>query len=477
MKSAYALGAIAALAVLGVGPNALASSHREAPAIANDPSADNTDVWAWVTPGTHDKLTIIANYIPLEEPSSGPNFFHFSDDVLYEIHITKGTNSLEDAFTYQIQFQTTPQLTSIKQARQAQFNPNKPNTHVDPANLSAPLLGGQEFFAQLSGQTQTYTITKFVKGGDPKGTPMAMNVPVAPWNIGPRTNSVVYKTPAYDDAFAASFVQPTNEGGRVFVGPRDDGFYADLGGIFDLANLRPAGVAMDGFAGYNVESIAIEIPTASLTGANPSKEDALLGVWCSASRQSRTVLHRDGTNQIRGDWVQVSRLGLPLINEALIGLQDKDLYNRSSPDKDFGNFKDYFLNPVLVRDAEAVGIYSALGVPQSTVDSLKSNRTDIIDAINLKSLGYNIPTWATGDVLRVATNVDSKFPNGRQIPGAAPNQEQVDITDAILTLVVSGGAIPVSDGVNHNDKNFLTTFPWQALPWEGFAQGHGKVAQ
>ncbi|HEX3769555.1 MAG TPA: DUF4331 domain-containing protein [Polyangiaceae bacterium] len=456
---AYVASALGALVVLGSGPNALASSHREAPAIANDPSADNTDIWAWVTPGSHDKLTVIANYIPLEEPSSGPNFFHFSDDVLYEIHITRGTQSLDDAFTYRIQFHTTPVQ------------------RVDPTNLSLPVGGGKEFFAQLTGQSQTYTVTKAVGGDWDHATVVAKNVPVAPWNVGPRTNTVAYKIPAYDDAFAATFVQPTTEKGRTFVGPRDDGFYADLGGIFDLANLRPAGVAMDGLAGYNVESIAIEIPTANLTGPNPSQENALLGVWCSASRQKIAITARDGKDQAAGPWVQVSRLGLPLINEAIVGVQDKDRYNRSVPATDVANFGQYFLNPVLVRDAEAVGIYSALGVPQSTVDALKSNRTDILDAINLKSLGYNIPLSATGDVLRVATNVDSKFPNGRQIPGAGPNQEQVDVTDALLTLIVSGGAIPVSDGVNHNDTNFLTTFPWQALPWEGFSQGHGKVAQ
>jgi Domain of unknown function (DUF4331) len=459
MKSTNLLGAAAALAVLGAGPTALASSHREAPAIANDPSADNTDVWAWVTPGTHDKLTILANYIPLEEPSSGPNFFHFSDDVLYEVHITRGTQSLDDVFTYRIRFHTTPVQ------------------RVDPANLSLPVGGGKEFFAQLSGQMQTYTVTMAQHEDWDHAKIVAKDVPVAPWNIGPRTNSVAYKIPAYNDAFAAQFIHATSEGGRVFVGPRDDGFYADLGGIFDLANLRPAGVAQDGLAGYNVESIALEIPTANLTGSNPSSDDALLGVWCSASRQKVAILGRDGVDQPTGPWVQVSRLGLPLINEALIGIQDKDRYNRSRPATDVANFGVYFLNPVLVRDAEAVGIYSALGVPQATVDSLKSNRTDILDAINLKSLGYDIPLSATGDVLRVATNVDSKFPNGRQIPGAGPNQEQVDVTDAILTLLVSGGAIAVSDGVNHNDKNFLTSFPWQALPWEGFSQGHGKVAQ
>jgi uncharacterized protein DUF4331 len=460
MNHRYALGAAAALGVLGMNQSALASSHREAPAIANDPSADNTDVWAWVSPGTHDELYIIANYIPLEEPSSGPNFFRFSDEVLYEVHVTRGTKSLDDAFTYRIQFKTAPAA------------------HVDPANLSAPVGGGKEFFAQLSGQVQTYTVTRAENGDWSHPTVIARNVKVAPWNIGPRTDAVSYKIGAYNDAFAAQFIQPTSEGGRVFVGPRDDAFYADLGGIFDLANLRSAGTAQDGLAGYNVQSIALEIPTANLTGgAGAPVDDQLLGVWASASRRKVHVLSHDAADdQELGPWVQVSRLGLPLINEALIGIQDKDRYNRSNPHDDVAKFGAYFLNPVLVRDAEAVGIYSALGVPQSTVDSLKSNRMDIIDAINLKALGFSIPLSSTGDVLRVATNLDSKFPNGRSIPGAAANQEQVDVTDAVLSLVLSGGTLAIADGVNHNDKDFLTGFPWQALPWEGFAQGHGKPA-
>jgi hypothetical protein len=460
MNHRYLLGAAAALVVVGTSPGARASSHREAPAIANDPSADNTDVWAWVNPGSHDKLNIIANYIPLEEPSSGPNFFHFSDEVLYEVHVTKGTKSLDDAFTYRIQFQTTPVA------------------HVDPTNLSLPVGGGKEFFAQLSGQVQTYTVTRAENGDWDHPTVIASNVKVAPWNIGPRTDSVAYKVGAYDNTFASQFIQPTSEGGHVFVGPRDDGFYADLGGIFDLANLRPAGTAQDGLAGYNVQSIALEIPTANLTGGSDAPaDDQLLGVWASASRRKVSVLSHDASDdQQLGPWVQVSRLGLPLINEALIGIQDKDRYNRSSPRDDVAKFGAYFLNPVIVRDAEAVGIYSALGVPQSTVDSLKSNRTDILDAINLKALGFSIPLSSTGDVLRVATNLDSKFPNGRSIPGAAANQEQVDVTDAVLTLLLSGGALAIADGVNHNDTNFLTSFPWQALPWEGFSQGHGKPA-
>ena len=256
------------------------------------------------------------------------------------MHVTRGSKSLDDAFTYRIQFHTTPVA------------------RVDPANLPSRVGGGKEFFAQLSGQVQTYTVTRAENGDWDHPTTIASNVKVAPWNIGPRTDSVVYKTGAYDNAFASQFIQPTSEGGRVFVGPRDDGFYADLGGIFDLANLRPAGTAQDGLAGYNVQSIALEIPTPNLTGGEGAPaDDQLLGVWASASRRKVSVLSHDAADdQQLGPWVQVSRLGLPLINEALIGIQDKDRYNRSSPRDDVAKFGAYFLNPVIVRDAEAVGI-------------------------------------------------------------------------------------------------------------------------
>src|SRR5262249_840586 len=149
--------------------------------------------------------------------------------------------------------------------------------------------------------------------------------------------------------------------------------------------------------------------------------------------------------------------GLPLINEAVIGLQDKDKYNATRPATDVSNFAAYFLNPVIVRDAEAVGIYSALGVPQGTVDALKHDRSDLLDVINLKASGHNIPLTATGDVQRVDLGLDSAFPNGRSLEdGAQPNQEQADVTDVLLSVLLSKGTLPVSDGVNYNDKPFLT---------------------
>jgi hypothetical protein len=469
-RPAFALAA--ALALLA--GRAEASSHREAPAISNDPQADNTDVYAWVTPGSHDKLYLITNWIPLEEPSGGPNFHKLSDEVLYEIHVSRGNQSLEDEVTYQFRFKTAPVA------------------RVDPADLSAAPGGGKEFFAQLTGTfNQTYTVTKIVRGRgeDGRGQVIASDVPVAPPRIGPRTQTVAnalglapWTSPVYDDAFAATFVrQMGNSGseGRVFAGPRDDPFYVDLGGIFDLANLRPKGTAQDGVAGFNTHTIAIEIPTRLLTAdgsapGNTPGDATTLGIWASASRRKVDILRRDGSTRAEGPWVQVSRLGLPLVNEAVIGYQDKDFYNRTHPKDDVAHFGAYFLNPIVVRDAEAVGIYQALGVDPTP---FKSNRTDILDVINLKDIptagAHHVPLSATGDVLRVDMATDSAFPNGRPLlPGT--NREQADVTDVLLSLLLTKLQVPISDGVDHNDATFLSEFPFLALPWQGFDQGHGK---
>ena len=464
----FIAGSLSALALTAVAGLASASSHREAPAIGFDPAADNTDTWAWVNDGAHDKLYLVASYNPLEEPSGGPNYNEFSDDVLYEFHITRGNKSLEDVVTYQVQFSST----SI------------PN--VNPADLTAPLGGGKEFFSQLTGRKQTYWLTKLTKenNGKVKREVLGQGLPVAPVNIGPNTNKIVYDTPKYDEGFMGKYINPlgfNGNQGRVFAGQTDDGFYVDIGRIFDLANLL-GGTARDNVAGFNCHSIALEIPTASLTedGTAPkagASDDNTIGVWASASRRQVRVLHRGGGESNYGSWVQVSRLGLPLVNEAVIGLQDKDKYNRTKPAKDVANFGAYFLNPVIVRDAEAVGIYKALGVPQDVVESLKHDRLDIIDTINLKASGHDIPLSATGDVLRVDLGLDSRFPNGRPIPyGTAPNREQADVTDVLLSVLLSKGTVAVSDGAQSNDKPFQKQFPYLAVPHEGFQEGHGKAA-
>jgi hypothetical protein len=275
----------------------------------------------------------------------------------------------------------------------------------------------------------------------------------------------------------------------------------DLGGIFDLANLRgPVTVnqpdgggpianpnpAQDGLAGFNVHTISLSIPTTEIFGAGGTPhvgsagDDSTVGVWASASRKKVRILRNDGTESWYGPWTQVSRLGLPLINEAVIGIQDKDKYNRTTPKTDVANFAAYFLNPIIVRDAEAVGIYAALGVDPTP---LKSGRVDILNTINLNDIPtagshhVAIAPGATGDVLRVDTAVASGFPNGRPLPdGAVTNAEPADVTDVELSLLLTGGLSGITDNVNYNDVNFPGTFPYLALPHEGFSGGHGKPA-
>ncbi|HEU4409517.1 MAG TPA: DUF4331 domain-containing protein [Polyangiaceae bacterium] len=474
---AWLTAALAAAGTLGLPSTAEASSHREAPAIGEDPTADNTDLWAFMTnPGQPNAtLTVIAAYNPLEEPSGGPNFNKFSDDVLYEVHVTRGDGVLNEVVTYQIE-----------------FNSND-FPKVDVADLKAPLGGGKEFFSQIAGQQQTYTVREVVAGVAGSKI-IAKDVPVAPPNIGPRTNAVALQIGDSNDAYEQfatgdKFLKPLNGGGFVWAGPRDDGFYVDLGATFDLANFRQllaqpqSGV--DGVKGFNCHAIALEIPVGRIPAAknnvDPKNAD-VVGVYASASRRKVSVLRNDGTRLDVGPFVQVSRLGLPLVNEVVIGLQDKDKWNRSDPKDEVKLFGAYFLNPVIVRDADAVGFYdqlNALGV-ETDLNKLQSNRVDILSAINLDFLGHTIPKepGKTGDVLRVDLKVASSFPNGRSIPGgAAPNQEQADVTDVLASLFLVGDPFAgIGDNISNNDANYRTSFPWLARPWRGFEEGHGNFA-
>jgi hypothetical protein len=488
----------ATVLALAAASQARASSHREALGILNDPCVDNTDVYAWVTPGTHENLYLIAGYNGLHEPGQGNQQTRLCDDVRYEFHIARGIGDLTDAVTYEVFFSSTPP------------------TPVDTTNLALPPGGGKELLIQLSGGVQTYSVFKRVNGG--ARTMIASGLSVAPPNVGPRTDRIAYGLgpfdPAvpehstvglYDDAFAATFIHDMgNNGseGRVWAGTRDDPFYLDEKGIFDIINVAPClpdaggvcqlaqrGTAKDVFAGFNLNMIAFEIPTTQLTGNGQpvphngtAGDDTLLGIWAAESRRKVRVLLADGTNQNVGAWQQVGREGLPLVNAGLIGTQDQNRYLRTQPINDVANFGAYFLNPILVRDIEFVGIYAALGVPDATVQSLKSGRADILQAINLDAFpaadSHHVPIapGTTGDVLRVDMAIDSQFPNGRSIPGGAqPNMEQVDVSDVLITVIASGGAIALDDGVFYNDKDYLTEFPWAALPHQGLFEGHGAT--
>jgi hypothetical protein len=463
-NSIWMLGSAVAVGLLGVAGNASASSHREAPAIADDPAADNTDVYAFVQ---GSNLVVVANYIGLEIPEGGPNWAKFSDDVLYQIHIARGGTSLADVLTYQIQFTT------------------KAPTYVAPGGATLPTLpntGGQEFFAQLTGSGafgQTYTVTQLTNGATP--TVIASKVSVPPPNVGPATNTNAYKIPVTTPAttYESFFVDSGNStgtltgGGSVFAGPRDDPFFVDLGAIFDLAQLRPVAnpteAARDSLAYTNVHSIVLQIPLTTANGGTAptaaGSMDSTVGVWASASRKKVTIQRNGQTgNSHLGPWVQVSRLGLPLINEAVIGLQDKDYWNHLTPADDLSTFAGYILNPIVVRDAEVVGFYAAGGPLQSCSTNggtdLEANRTDIVGVINING----IPLADTGDVLRVDLgSTTSSFPNGRLLTDT--------VVDTELGLLLCGKSniakLAGAAGPQTNEADFKTTFPYLASPWEG----------
>jgi len=299
----------------------------------------------------------------------------------------------------------------------------------------------------------------------------------------------------YDQAFVDTFIHPLSNGGRIIAGQFDDPYQLDEKGIFDLVNLnrddlggipgarRPPG--KDVFTGFNIFSIALEVPIADIfphgiphNGVlDATSTDSLLRVHASISRQkTQTVDTRNIITGLRGsgEFVQVGRNALPLFNAGLVGTQRQTLYLRSSPLRDVTNFGADILFPVLVRDAEALGIYKALGVPDSAVTTLKGPRVDIIKAINLNR-PIPIADGFTGDVITLDAAIDSSFPNGRRLGGgSAPNRHQVNVNTVLISLIVAGNpAAGLAKGVEVNDKDFLDRFPFLAPAHQGLFQGHG----
>lgn len=470
------------------------SSHREALAVLNEPCADNTDTYAWVADGSHDKLYLIMNFNPLHEPGQGNQGLRACNGYRYEFHIGKGT-SLADRIVYRVEFKNTLPLAKAP-------GPND------------PLGGGNELLWQLTGGTETLTVTR-VKGSDFQngGNDLALleDAPVLPNNHGPQTDRLVYGLGAfkgydsgdstsrevglYDQAFVDRFIHKLSNGGRVIAGQFDDPYQLDEKGIFDLVNLGRAdlggiagarkGPIRDVFTGYNVFSIALEIPMSDIFPQGiphngqglANSTDSLLRVWSSISRQRVQMV--DAGEVITGvkgsgDWVQVGRNALPLFNAGLVGTQRHTTYLRSNPMKDVSNFGADILFPVLVRDLDGLGVYKALGVPADAVKTLRGPRLDIIRAINL---GRPIPIedGSTGDVITIDAAIDSSFPNGRKLGGGtAPNRHQVNVNTVLISLIAAGDpGAGLAKGVEVNDKNFLDRFPFLAPAHQGLFQGHG----
>ena len=469
-----------------------ASSHREALAILNEPCADNTDTYAWVSDGAHDKLYLIMNFNPLHEPGQGNQGLRACNGYRYEFRIGVGT-SVKPRVTYRVEFKNTL----------------PPEAAPSPTD---PLGGGNELLWQLTGGTETMKVTR-IEGDAQGGTVLGDGLAVLPNNHGPQTDRLVYglgpfqgydsgdptsrEVGLYDQPFVDTFIQPLANGGRVIAGQFDDPSQLDEKGIFDLVNLnrddlggipgarRPP--AKDIFTGFNVFSIALEVPMADIFPHGiphngvllANSTDSLLRVHSSILRQSTQTV--DPSNVITGvrgsgNFVQVGRNALPLFNAGLVGTQRQTQYLRTSVMHDVTNFGADILFPVLVRNADALGIYRALGVPPGTVTTLKGPRLDIINAINL---GRPIPVadGSTGDVITIDAAIDSSFPNGRRLGGGtAPNRHQVNVNTVLISLIVAGNpAAGLAKGVEVNDKDFLPRFPFLAPAHQGLLQGHGGI--
>ena len=437
--------------------NAAASSHREAPMIASDGNADNTDTYAFMSPENDGTVTLIANYVPFEEPMGGPNFFKFGEDVLYSMNIDNNGDAVPD-IQYVFRFTTTTQ---------------NPNTFLYNTGTITSLTDPDWNIRQ------TYSITRYDATG---AHVLGSNIPCPPVNIGPAS------TPNYD-ALATSAITTLSNGIKAFAGQRDDPFFVDLG-VFDLLALRAPvgdhGGGVDGVGGYNLQSIALKIPVSQLTacGCVPtgsSDPNAIFGFWATAGRQKATVLTGGGLpNTYRGPWVQVSRLGMALVNEVVIPVGKKDAWNNSVP-KDDGQFLTY------VDNSELAGLLTAIYgvvVPPSPRTDLEevfltgvpglNEPANVVPSEQLR-INVAIPAYPLTSVFGVIGGDLGGYPNGRRL--------EDDVTDISLR-VVAGVLVPgygnypnnaLGDGVDVNDMTFLTTFPYEATPHQGFVHEHHRV--
>ena len=472
------------LTVLVLGPTStksLASSHREAPLIVADPLADNTDTYAFrsTEPGREGFVTLIANWIPFEEPSGGPHFYKFDDTVLYEIYIDNTGDGVQDV-TYQFRFKT-----NFK-------NPDSVLGMAAPNQAVAGTGGIEPLITSLDdpdyNEPQTYTVTRIEQRNGAHPTVIASGLLTPPNNVGERT------TPNYETVLAQPAIYSLPNGGKVFAGQRDEGFYIDVGAAFDTLKFKSIGTTggVDSTAGFNVNTIAIEVPIKELTrsGAVPTGstgDDAVIGVWAVASRQKITVLRSNPDNTDNDDlnlgpFQQVSRLGSPLVNELIVPLKLKDRFNASSPAND-SQFAPFVLNPQLAQLMSAVfGItvpaaprndlvaIFATGIPVNNLTG-PNFTTFLSDGRPHEMIRLNvaIPPATSPSRLGLLAGDVAGFPNGRRVFD--------DVVDIALRAVAGGTPFTpatnvapnntLGDGVANNDVPFLTRFPYLATPHFG----------
>ncbi len=427
-----------------------ASSHREAPLISEDPVADNTDTYAFVSPDNPETVTLVANWIPFELPPGGPNFNKFGDDVLYKINVDNDGDATADV-VYQWRFKTT-----VENPDTFLYNTG-PVESLDDENLNV---------------RQTYTLTEVRDG---QRTDLVTNAPVAPANIGPRS------TPNYDQLANAAVVQ-LEGGGQSFAGPRDDPFFVDLGSVFDLLGNRPLNEAhvaplpnapgQDDLAGFNVHSVVLQVPTDSLIDGDP-----VIGVWSTTDRRTDRVF---GSGKVKnsGSFTQVSRLGMPLVNEVVAPLGAKDAFNASKPSGD-KQFLPAVENPEVATLIPQ--LYPGVNVPEGPREDIVTifltgvpdvNQPENVKPAEMIRLNTSISPTPSGqqDRLGLLAGQNDAFPNGRRLVD--------DVYDIELRALAGGTPFTpefnispnnaLTDGVDANDVPFLASFPYLALPHQGY---------
>jgi Domain of unknown function (DUF4331) len=447
------------------------SSHREAPECSKDPVADNTDTYCFVSPDRPDTVTMITNYIPLEAPFGGPNFFEFGDDVLYRINVDNTGDGKPDVI-YEFRF-----TTDIRNPDTFLYNTG-PVDRLNSPNFNRP---------------QRYSVTE-IRGG--RRRVLARGLLCPPCNVGPRS------TPNYA-RLANSAIYSVDDGVKVFAGQRLEGFYVDLGAVFELAVLRPfqnlhrfptpAADGRDALKAFNVHTIAIQVPIRRLTRngrrpTDPMRPESVIGVWGSAHRQKNSF--RDLRHDWEaGPWSQVSRLGMPLFNEVIVPMSRKDRWNAMGPDQDF-RFAKYVARPELARllpglypgvfpnlkayNKERADLLAILltGIPAGPVRGFQ-NFTGPTQA-DEQRLNVAIPPSRNPNIMGILGGDLAGFPNGRRVFDNVVTVELQAIAGATIPLVdksftADGAATLVTDGVTPpGNVSYLDVFPYLDHPVSGY---------
>ena len=486
-KMVCAAAVAAALAAMSSTP-ALASSHREAPFIGNLPAVDGTDLYMFRSyePGRQDFVTMIANYIPFQDPQGGPNFFKFDQNGLYEIHVDN-VGDAKEHITFQFRFTNTSKGLTLPIGGQAIGIPL-----INSGTLSAvndPKLNVRETYTidMVKEDRRSGSRTRL---SNAVGGATVFDKPVD--NIGAKTFGGAAGYEAYANQHIYRVAIPGCGEGRVFVGQRKEPFYIAVGKIFDLFNLNPLGPEANGnkndLEAKNISSIALEVPISCLRTAG----DPVIGAYTTSSvRQGRLINPSpkgyNNASKDGGAWTQVSRLGMPLVNEVVIGLNDKDRFNTSRPSGDT-QFINYVTNPTLPALVETIlGAKAPTNFPRNDLVTvfLKGlegvNQPKNVVASEMLRLNTTTPVSALQNPLGVAGGDNAGFPNGRR-----PGDDVVDVslrvamgalcflTGATDTLKVGckpsdapSGSLPLTDGVRKTAADFKTTFPYFNTPLPG----------